>query len=133
MRGELYLAGLNSTTISLPDVATDVKASGKAIEQLKMCAKAMLVRVPNKKLEVLREGLVCSPVLSQCYSLMTSITVLSTRDLERPSASGTDTGRKARRCEDSRERRGRSFHRSWARCLGHIACAWHWACAFRVA
>jgi glycine/D-amino acid oxidase-like deaminating enzyme len=56
--GELYLAGLNSTSIPLPDVATDVKANDKAIAQLRQCAKAMMMNVPGKDMEVLREGLV---------------------------------------------------------------------------
>lgn len=56
--GELYLAGLNATNIPLPDLATDVKASAKAIEKLKECAKTMMLDVPGKELEVLREGLV---------------------------------------------------------------------------
>jgi hypothetical protein len=59
--GELYLAGLNSTTIPLPDVATEVKASKESIDQLKACARAMMVGVPGKDFEVLREGLVCPP------------------------------------------------------------------------
>lgn len=57
--GELYLAGLNCTMIPLPDVATEVKASDKAISQLKACARAMMVGVPGREFEVLREGLVC--------------------------------------------------------------------------
>jgi len=57
--GELYVAGLNSTSIPLPDVATDVKASEKAVEQLKQCAKVMMMNVPGRDMEVLREGLVC--------------------------------------------------------------------------
>jgi hypothetical protein len=36
-----------------------VKANEKAIEQLKQCAKVMLVNVPDKDVEVMREGLVC--------------------------------------------------------------------------
>jgi hypothetical protein len=57
--GELYLAGLNSTSIPLPDVATDVVASEKAIEQLKSCARAMMVdNGAGKEIEVLRQGLV---------------------------------------------------------------------------
>jgi glycine/D-amino acid oxidase-like deaminating enzyme len=56
--GELYLAGLNSTSIPLPDVATDVRASEKAIEQLKCCARAMMKNVEGRDMEVLREGLV---------------------------------------------------------------------------
>lgn len=56
--GELYLAGLNSTSIPLPEVATDVRANERAIDQLKQCAKAMMLNVPGKDFEVLREGLV---------------------------------------------------------------------------
>jgi glycine/D-amino acid oxidase-like deaminating enzyme len=58
--GELYLAGLTSTTTPLPDIATEVNASEKAIEQLKACAMAMMEGVAGKELEVLREGLVGS-------------------------------------------------------------------------
>jgi hypothetical protein len=36
-----------------------VKANQKAIEQLKQCANVMLVNVPEKDIEVMREGLVC--------------------------------------------------------------------------
>jgi hypothetical protein len=57
--GELYLAGLNSTSIPLPDVATDVRPSKQSIDQLKACARAMMVGVPGREFEVLREGLVC--------------------------------------------------------------------------
>jgi glycine/D-amino acid oxidase-like deaminating enzyme len=56
--GELYLAGLNSTNIALPDVATDVKPSARAIEQLTSCAKAMMTSVEGRDVEVLRQGLV---------------------------------------------------------------------------
>jgi hypothetical protein len=59
--GELYLAGLNTTMIPLPDATVEVKASEKAIDQLKACAKAMLKEVPEKEVEILREGLV-SPI-----------------------------------------------------------------------
>ncbi|EMD60872.1 hypothetical protein GGP41_009820 [Bipolaris sorokiniana] len=62
--GELYLGGLNSTTVPLPDVATDVRPSEKAIEQLRQCAQVMIVAVPEKEMEVLREGLCFRPVTS---------------------------------------------------------------------
>lgn len=59
LNGELYLAGLNSTSVPLPDVATDVVASEKAIEQLKSCARAMMVdNGAGKDIEILRQGLV---------------------------------------------------------------------------
>lgn len=60
--GELYLAGLNSTSIPLPEVATDVRVNERAIDQLKQCAKAMMLNVPGKDFEVLREGLCFRPV-----------------------------------------------------------------------
>ncbi|KAH7380665.1 FAD dependent oxidoreductase [Pyrenochaeta sp. MPI-SDFR-AT-0127] len=71
--GELYLAGLNSTSIPLPEVATDVQASPKAIEQLKQCAKAMMVNAPGKEVEVLREGLCFRPVTSSGRPLVSRI------------------------------------------------------------
>jgi glycine/D-amino acid oxidase-like deaminating enzyme len=68
--GELYLAGLNSTSIPLPDVATDVRASEKAIEQLKSCAKAMMKNVEGRDMEVLREGLVSPTYLNLDFASM---------------------------------------------------------------
>lgn len=57
--GELYLAGLNSTSIPLPDLATDVVPSEKAIGQLKSCAKVMMMdNGAGTEIEVLRQGLV---------------------------------------------------------------------------
>ncbi|EOA82853.1 hypothetical protein ACJQWK_04385 [Exserohilum turcicum] len=64
LNGELYLGGLNSTTVPLPDIATDVKVSEKAIEQMRQCAQVMLLAVPGKEMEVLREGLCFRPVTS---------------------------------------------------------------------
>ena len=52
-------SGLNSTTIPLPNIATEVVASEKAIEQLKNCAKVMMMDSgAGKDIEVLRQGLV---------------------------------------------------------------------------
>jgi len=58
--GEIYIAGLNSTMIPLPSVATDAKVQPDAIKQLKEAAAGML-GMPNQPddLEVVREGLVC--------------------------------------------------------------------------
>jgi hypothetical protein len=50
--------------IPLPEVTSEVKASEKAIDQMKACAAAMLKEVPDKEIEVLREGLVCPALLS---------------------------------------------------------------------
>ncbi|KAH9871921.1 hypothetical protein J1614_006179 [Plenodomus biglobosus] len=71
--GELYLAGLNATNIALPELATDVKASEKAIAQLKECAKAMMLNVPGKQFEVLREGLCFRAVTSSGRPLVSRI------------------------------------------------------------
>ncbi|KAF2865903.1 FAD dependent oxidoreductase-like protein superfamily [Massariosphaeria phaeospora] len=60
--GELYLAGLNTTMIPLPEVATDVQVVPQALEQLKQCATAMMGSVEGKELEVMREGLCFRPV-----------------------------------------------------------------------
>ena len=66
----------------LPDVATDVRPSEKAIEQLRQCAQVMIVAVPEKEMEVLREGLVCliafTPPMYACdanVSTMYSVSV----------------------------------------------------------
>jgi glycine/D-amino acid oxidase-like deaminating enzyme len=56
---ELYIAGLNSTQISLPDRATDVKSDPEAIEVLKRAAARMMGNPSGvDDLELLREGLV---------------------------------------------------------------------------
>lgn len=69
--GELYLAGLNTTNITLPEVATNVEANNKAIEQLKQCAKVMLLSESEKEVEVIREGLCFRPVTSSGRPIMT--------------------------------------------------------------
>jgi hypothetical protein len=57
--GELYLAGLNSTIVPLPELATDAKADPKAIEQMKQCATEMIGAVGERPMEVKRAALVC--------------------------------------------------------------------------
>jgi len=56
--GEVYLAGLNSTMIQLPETASDVKVIPEAIEQLKDCASRMMGTLEGREIEVLRESLV---------------------------------------------------------------------------
>lgn len=56
--GELYLAGLNSTTIPLPDAGEQAKPNPVAIEQMKQCAAEMIGAVDGKQMEVKREALV---------------------------------------------------------------------------
>lgn len=121
--GELYLAGLNSTTIPLPDVATQVVPSETAIGQLKACAKAMMVGVPDKDIEVLREGLVCLPHFP-LSSTSNTITVLPPSNFERSAHCIANTRREAGRCQDSRRCRRRSVYCGWAWGLGDYAGAW---------
>ena len=57
--GEIYLAGLNSATIPLPELPTDAKGDPKAIKKLKDASKQLL-GLPDGEddIEILREGLV---------------------------------------------------------------------------
>ncbi|KAF2191073.1 FAD dependent oxidoreductase [Zopfia rhizophila CBS 207.26] len=63
--GEVYIAGLNSTQIPFPEVATDVQINPTAITQLKDCATLMIANSEEaKELEVIREALCFRPVTS---------------------------------------------------------------------
>ncbi len=62
--GEIWLGGLNSSTISLPNLATETQIQNEAIEQLRQTSKRLL-GVPDgaeEDLEVVREGLCFRPV-----------------------------------------------------------------------
>lgn len=57
--GEIYIAGLNTTQIPLPDVSVDAKVDPSAVKKLKDCAAAMLGLLNDgDELQVLRESLV---------------------------------------------------------------------------
>ncbi|PSN67170.1 FAD dependent oxidoreductase-like protein superfamily [Corynespora cassiicola Philippines] len=71
--GELYLAGLNTTQVPLPELSTEVQANPKAIEQLKACAEQMMGTVEGKPLEVLRAGLCFRPITSSGRPLVSRI------------------------------------------------------------
>jgi glycine/D-amino acid oxidase-like deaminating enzyme len=60
---EIYLAGLNSSSIPLPELPTDAKANPHDIETLKSVAKQML-GIPGQAddLQILREGLCFRPI-----------------------------------------------------------------------
>jgi hypothetical protein len=126
--GELYLAGLNSTTLALPEEASQVVPSEAAISQLKACAKAMVVNVPGRELEVLREGLVRLLKLLLASNANTT-TVLPTSDVQRPPHRFANTRRDVGRHQDSGRCAGRSVCCGWAWGLGDHACAWDGACA----
>ncbi|KAF2444980.1 FAD dependent oxidoreductase [Karstenula rhodostoma CBS 690.94] len=71
--GELYLAGLNSTMIPLPEQSSDVKTNPDAIEQMKKCAAGMIGAVDGKEMEVLREALCFRPVTASGRPLICRI------------------------------------------------------------
>lgn len=62
--GEIYIAGLNSTQIKLPDVATGVVLHEAAIKQLRDCAAVMLGLQSGEDVDVLRASLCFRPVTS---------------------------------------------------------------------
>jgi hypothetical protein len=57
--GEIYIAGLNSTQIKLPDEGTELALDEKAVKQLRDCAAVMLGLQAGEEVEVLRASLVC--------------------------------------------------------------------------
>ncbi|CAD0106768.1 unnamed protein product, partial [Aureobasidium uvarum] len=59
--GEIYIAGLNDSTIPLPALATEAKIEDSAISELKKTAERMC-GVPGREIEVLREGLCFRPI-----------------------------------------------------------------------
>ena len=54
----MYLAGLNSATMPLPERPEDVKVNEEAIGQMKKCASEMIGAVEGRDMEVLRASLV---------------------------------------------------------------------------
>lgn len=75
MGGEIYIAGLNSSDIPLPDKATDATPSPAALDRLRLVATKML-GVPGAEkddLEVLREGLCFRPVTSSGRPIVSRI------------------------------------------------------------
>lgn len=61
--GEIYLAGVNSTSIPLPRLASEAQPHEKEMEKLKVTAKRMLgLSTGEDDLEVIREGLCFRPV-----------------------------------------------------------------------
>lgn len=66
-RGEIYIAGLNSSTILLPEMATGAKIEGESIQELKRAAVKLMGASTGREeneddLEVIREGLCFRPV-----------------------------------------------------------------------
>jgi glycine/D-amino acid oxidase-like deaminating enzyme len=71
--GEVYLAGLNSTMIPLPERASDSKPSPEAIKQLKDCAVAMMGTLEGREVEVTREALCFRAVTSSGRPIVSRI------------------------------------------------------------
>jgi glycine/D-amino acid oxidase-like deaminating enzyme len=71
---EVYIAGLNSTSIPLPELSTDAKIRPEAIETLKQTAKKML-GLPgcDDDLQILREGLCFRPVTSSGRPIISKV------------------------------------------------------------
>ena len=61
--GEVYVAGLNDSSIPLPELATDAKIDRKSMDQLlEVCEKMLGLDHAKSDLEVTREGLCFRPV-----------------------------------------------------------------------
>jgi hypothetical protein len=56
LKKEIYIAGLNSTTIALPDIASDVEPNPEAIARLKRAAQKLIQA--DEEVDVVRESLV---------------------------------------------------------------------------
>ena len=124
--GELYLAGLNSTMIPLPEQTQDVKVDEKAIEQMKRCAAEMIGATDGKEMEVLRESLVNLHRLRVAIGMLISIAVLQTCNRKRTPTSLSDPRREIRRrLENAEWQQWRSLSRRWSRCLGNMYGTWH--------
>jgi glycine/D-amino acid oxidase-like deaminating enzyme len=66
MGGEIYIAGLNSSSITLPGLATESKIDDAAIEQLQTTSKRLLgLSSDVDDLEVVRKGLCFRPVTNR--------------------------------------------------------------------
>jgi glycine/D-amino acid oxidase-like deaminating enzyme len=71
---ELYIAGLNSMTIPLPEISTDAEIQPEDIETLKKTATRML-EIPGAEndVQILREGLCFRPVTSSGRPIISRI------------------------------------------------------------
>lgn len=65
MGEEIYVAGLNSSTIPLPALPTDAKIEDEATEKLLVTAKRLLSIGKEDDLQVVRKGLCFRPVTSR--------------------------------------------------------------------
>jgi glycine/D-amino acid oxidase-like deaminating enzyme len=73
MGEELYIAGLNSSTIPLPDLATEANIEDESIHQLKLMSKRLLCLDDIDDLEVVRKGLCFRPVTNKSAPILSRI------------------------------------------------------------
>lgn len=73
--GEIYLAGLNDSTLTLPKTGAEAKVDAEQINRLKIVCRQMLGLSPGEEddLEVLREGLCFRPVTNTGSPIVTRI------------------------------------------------------------
>ncbi|PQE33654.1 FAD dependent oxidoreductase superfamily protein [Rutstroemia sp. NJR-2017a WRK4] len=71
--GEIYVAGLNSSTIPLPKLATGSKIEDESIRKLEKVTKQMLKVEVDKELDVVRKGLCFRPVTNKGVPILARI------------------------------------------------------------
>jgi hypothetical protein len=128
--GELYLAGLNTAMMPLPELATDVKVVDEAITKMKQCAAEMINVVDGKSMEVLRESLVHSPSSPAYWLLDTNKSPVLPSCINQWSSPCLPCARRKAWGwnQDSRGKSRRSLHSSWSRCLGYFTSSRNWIC-----
>ena len=70
---ELYIAGLNSSTIPLPDLASETKLEEAAIAQLQQVSQTLLGANNVNDLEIIRKGLCFRPVTNKGVPILSRI------------------------------------------------------------
>jgi glycine/D-amino acid oxidase-like deaminating enzyme len=74
MGEEIYIAGLNSSSIPLPNLATDSKIDPMSIGNLKKTAKRLLgTKLDAEDLEIVREGLCFRPATKKGVPIIARI------------------------------------------------------------
>ncbi|KAM3083889.1 hypothetical protein ACMFMG_002003 [Clarireedia jacksonii] len=71
--GEIYVAGLNSSTMPLPELATGSNVKDESIKRLERVAKKMLNVEEDNELDVVRKGLCFRPVTNKGVPILARI------------------------------------------------------------
>lgn len=85
--GVIYLAGVNSPEIPLPELATGAKPLDEPLEELKQLARRV-IRTDGAELEVVRAGLCFRPVTPRGVPIITRISDRQLGVATRPGADG---------------------------------------------